>query len=381
LAKIFVIYQSTLHIISFDIPYPANYGGVIDVFYKIKALHKLGLKVILHSFQYGERSPQKDLEKYTEKTFYYSRNTSPIQQLSMTPYITKSRQHSDLLHNLLQDNHPILAEGLHCAGFFNHPKLKSRLKILRMHNIEWKYYESLAKLSEKIWEKTFFHLESLRLKRFEKSILNHANHILAISETEQTYFKIKHTSVHYIPPFHPNEVVDIDTSGIGEYALFHGKLSVPDNELAALMLINDVFAKVDFPLIIAGKEATKKLYKAAKDYPHITIKTNVPSDEMQQLQRNAQMHVLWTFQAAGMKLKLLETLFTGRHCVVNDLMVEGTGVKDLVHICNDTTELQVKIKSLQNKKFTDTEMQRRYEMLNLQFSNLSYANVILDLLG
>ena len=27
-----------IHIITFDIPYPANYGGVIDVFYKIKAL-------------------------------------------------------------------------------------------------------------------------------------------------------------------------------------------------------------------------------------------------------------------------------------------------------------------------------------------------------
>ncbi len=27
-----------LHIISFDIPYPPNYGGVIDVFYKLKAL-------------------------------------------------------------------------------------------------------------------------------------------------------------------------------------------------------------------------------------------------------------------------------------------------------------------------------------------------------
>ena len=27
-----------LHIIAFNVPYPANYGGVIDVFYRIKAL-------------------------------------------------------------------------------------------------------------------------------------------------------------------------------------------------------------------------------------------------------------------------------------------------------------------------------------------------------
>jgi len=32
----------SLHIISFNIPYPPDYGGVMDVFYKIKALHDLG---------------------------------------------------------------------------------------------------------------------------------------------------------------------------------------------------------------------------------------------------------------------------------------------------------------------------------------------------
>jgi len=33
-----------IHIISFDIPFPANYGGVIDVFYKAKALTDSGVK-------------------------------------------------------------------------------------------------------------------------------------------------------------------------------------------------------------------------------------------------------------------------------------------------------------------------------------------------
>ncbi len=353
---------------------------MIDVFYKIKALRKVGVKVILHAFQYGERSPQNELEKYTEKTFYYSRNTSPTQQFSRTPYITKSRQHRDLLQNLLADNHPILAEGLHCAGFFHHPNLQSRLKILRMHNIEWKYYESLAELSDKLWEKTFFQLESKRLKRFETSILPHCNHILAISKTEEDYFSDRHNSVQYIPPFHPNEKVNIETEKIGNYALFHGKLSVPDNELAALMLINEVFAKIDFPLIIAGREATKKLYQAAKNHTHITIKTNVSGDEMRKLQREAQMHVLWTFQAAGMKLKLLETLFTGRHCVVNDLMVRGTGVESLVHICNNPTTLLSKIKKLQEVPFEKDEVQKRSDILNEQFSNLRYAENILALL-
>ena len=42
-----------LHVVAFDVPYPANYGGVIDVFYRIKALVEAGIKVHLHCFQYG----------------------------------------------------------------------------------------------------------------------------------------------------------------------------------------------------------------------------------------------------------------------------------------------------------------------------------------
>jgi hypothetical protein len=51
-----------LHIISFDVPYPANYGGVIDIYYKLKALKKQGIKIHLHCYGYG-RTKAKAHEK------------------------------------------------------------------------------------------------------------------------------------------------------------------------------------------------------------------------------------------------------------------------------------------------------------------------------
>lgn len=45
--------KTILHIVSFHIPIPQNYGGVIDIYYKVKALHDIGVKVILHCFEYG----------------------------------------------------------------------------------------------------------------------------------------------------------------------------------------------------------------------------------------------------------------------------------------------------------------------------------------
>ena len=62
--------QAHLHIISFDIPYPANYGGAIDVFHKIRCLNAQGVKIILHCFEYGGRKSSPELEKICEKVYF-----------------------------------------------------------------------------------------------------------------------------------------------------------------------------------------------------------------------------------------------------------------------------------------------------------------------
>jgi hypothetical protein len=37
--------RNKIQIVCFDNPSPANYGGAIDMFYKIKALHALGIRI------------------------------------------------------------------------------------------------------------------------------------------------------------------------------------------------------------------------------------------------------------------------------------------------------------------------------------------------
>ena len=88
-----------LHIISFDIPLPADYGGVIDVFYKLKALHELGLSIHLHCF-FSDRSGKPELEMYTTEVSYYERNQNILTALSTQPYIIQSRSSKKLLENL-----------------------------------------------------------------------------------------------------------------------------------------------------------------------------------------------------------------------------------------------------------------------------------------
>ena len=124
-----------LHIISFDVPYPTNYGGVIDVFYKLKALHHLGVIIYLHVFEYG-KGEQVELKKYCKEVFYYPRNSFVKSFISKTPFIVKSRGGNLLIANLNKNAYPILFEGLHTTLPVLKDSLKDRNIYLRAHNIE-----------------------------------------------------------------------------------------------------------------------------------------------------------------------------------------------------------------------------------------------------
>lgn len=74
-----------LNVIALNIPYPANYGGVIDIYYKLKALHECGVHIILHCFEY-ERQHAPELLDICEEVHYYKRNTGLMANLSFLPY-------------------------------------------------------------------------------------------------------------------------------------------------------------------------------------------------------------------------------------------------------------------------------------------------------
>jgi len=273
--------QKHLHIIAFNIPYPANYGGVISVFYHLKSLHQLGVKITLHCYEYGrEHSPE--LNKYCERVFYYKRNMSPVGLLNTKPFIVISRNNKSLLNRLLEDGAPILYEGIHTCATLSHPSLKSRLKIVRTHNIEADYYANLANLENNFIKKIYFNSESKKLRKFEEKTLRYADHILAISPNDTAWFQERFDNVHYVPAFHSNQEVDI-LAGKGDYTLFHGDLSVKDNTNAAFFLIKNIFTKIKTPFIIAGLNPPEALIHEVKKHPHITLKINVSQSEMNDL--------------------------------------------------------------------------------------------------
>jgi hypothetical protein len=366
-----------LHVISFDNPFPPNYGGVIDVYYKLKALFEAGVEINLHVFEYG-RERSTELSKICKTVNYYPRRTFVNPFVGALPYIVSTRNDVSLLQNLLKDEAPILFEGLHSCYFLNEPLLANRLKIVRMHNIEHDYYRKLEEVESNFFKKYFFAKEADRLTRFEE-ILNHANHILAISPNDVAALKSRYKNVSLLPAFHANQEVTSKT-GKGKFIFYHGNLSVGENDEAARFLVNEVFNDLTVPFIIAGNNPSAALKKAVINYSHITLKQHASTAEITQLTQDAHVNILPTFQSTGIKLKLINVLYQGRWCVVNNLMVENTGLADLCAIANSAKNMKTELKRLMDLPFQEASLTHRKEILTNAFCNQTNAKILIGLM-
>lgn len=363
-----------LHIVSFDVPYPADYGGVIDVLYKIKALYKLGISIHLHCFKYG-REEKKELLKYCTSVKYYSRKKGFYYLFHNQPYVARTRVNKNLLNNLLSDDYPVLLEGLHLGWYIKQLKQKNKKVFLRAHNVEHNYYTQLSLAEQNSWKKIYFKFEAIKLKNFEK-VVNSVDVVFSISERENKYFKNSYKNATLVLPFHPHANVK-SLIGLGMYALYHGNLSVAENIQAVNFLIMNVFEGLDLKLIVAGKNPSNGLKEIISSKENITLVENPSETELTELILNAHTNVLPTFQNTGLKLKLLAALFLGRHCLVNDNMIAGVGVDQSIVMCNTESEWKTNLLSLKEQPFT-TEMFSLREKDVAQFSNELSATKIVE---
>lgn len=371
--------DNQIHIVSFDIPCPVNYGGVIDVFFKLKALVERGVKVHFHCFEYGGRERSERLEALCEATYYYKRDMSFVNFFSKKPFIVTSRTSEDLIQDLLRDDYPIILEGLHSCSVLLDPRMQGRKIFVRTHNVEHDYYQYLAETEKNLRKKLFLKIESRKLRKFE-SILSKATGILAISNKDYEYFKEFYDNVYLIPAYAGFDKVNV-LEGQGDYVLYHGSLDVSENYNAAEFLINEVFKGTGIKLKIAGMNPPHHLVKLIENERNVELIENPEDDVLQNLIRNAHINILVTAQATGLKLKLLNALFNGRYCVVNDKMVEGLDINDLCIVANTADEMKTVVADLMTKPFVEEQVEIRKSRMDAFYNPSRATDKLVELLG
>lgn len=374
--------EKHLHIICFTVPYPVDYGGVIDLFWKLPSLHQQGVNVHLHCFDYG-RGKQNELNKYCASVNYYQRANSFASLFSSLPFIVATRNNKNLLDNLLSDDYPILCEGVHSSYLLNDKRFNNRKILLRLHNVENEYYQHLYAASTFFFKKLFYARESNLLKKYEAKMATKAKLVLTVTEQDainyQTNFNCKN-AVH-LPLFLPNNWSVNVNVGLGNYCLYNGDLSVDANAKAVDWLLQNVIIQLkNVQFIIAGKNPSSSLISKIEAHKNVTIIANPSSKKMEELIANAQINILPSFSNAGIKLKLLNALYNGRYCIANDATLSGSGLDSLCIVANTADEFTNAIQKYFFNEFNINLIEQRKQLLTKKFNNLMNAELLNNIL-
>jgi hypothetical protein len=354
--------EKHLHIVCLDVPYPVDYGGVFDLFEKIKSLHSAGVRIHLHCFEYG-RGQQSVLNDYCEEVHYYVRHEGHKGFSHKLPYIVCSRSNGQLLDRLLEDEYPILLEGIHCTYLLNDTRFDKRRVVLRLHNVEYQYYRQLYQCEKSLWKKIYYLHESNMLRHYERKISGKVK-ILAVSARDGEQYRKEFGAEHIemLPVFLPFEEVRT-REGTGCFCLYHGNLSVPENEEAVIWLLKNVFVSLELPLIVSGKKPSARLQRLVDQYPQTCLIADPSEEELQDLIAKAQINILPSFNCTGIKLKLLNALYNGRHCIVNSEMVEGSGLESICNMADNVEEMRSMVQALYTQPMRSDEISVRKRVL------------------
>lgn len=346
-----------LHIVCIDVPYPPDYGGAVDMFYKIKFLSEAGVNIILHCFSYG-RVRQQILEKYCAEVYYYKRKKSiPLK----IPYIVSSRRDTLLIKRLLSDPHPVLLEGIHCTYYLYKKLLRDKNVWVRMHNIESEYYANLSKSTHDVFKRCYYRREGQLLKSYEKKIFADAN-LVVISERD--FQKMKADGIPHVQlvPLFIDHISVSAQPGRGSYCLYHGNLSVADNEKAALFIANEIAPFVNSRFIIAGKNPGRNVRIAAARN-NVELIENPDDTALDQLLKDAHVNVFPFFNTAGVKVKLVHALFKGRFVVTNTPDNLSQSLAGLCTFAQSKEDFRQAVQELMEIEFPEAEKIKRKEIL------------------
>ena len=115
---------------------------------------------------------------------------------------------------------------------------------------------------------------------------------------------------------------------------------------------------------MAGKDPSNRLKKWLSGYKNIELIENPDEDKMAHLIKDAQINILYSFQSTGLKLKLLNSLYTGRHCIVNPPMVAGTGLEEACHVVSTPDQAIRMVNLLMNTPLSSEDQKHRSDVLS-----------------
>ncbi len=361
------LFLKELHLISFNYPYPPSYGGIIDVYYKIKALAETGVKIHLHCFV--DRIPEtidQEVKSITETVSFYKKKKNPLHYFSQVPFAASIRTSDTLFENLMSIKAPILFEGLQTTQIISRLKDTGYSLYLRFHNNESEYYKGLSSSEKNIFKKIIYRIEALKFADYQKKILKEFDAVFCLSEKEFNDVECYSENAHLTHIFHGNRTVKPLTKK-GDYFLFHGDLSISDNKRALEETMTMFKTLPRHRLVVASDRAGDDLKKKISSIENISLVPIETTENLHSLFEHAHANILLSYQNSGTKVKLFNALYNSRFVVINQNITDDKALMNLCRLGSTSDEIRQQIIETAGQDYNEYET--RKDILEKNYSD------------
>lgn len=358
-----------------DFPYPADHGGRVDTWGRIKVLADLGWRIdlIVCGKQMPTETDKKHVYTYVEKIVLCDRTSKLANLLHNIPMQVQSRNELEHVH-IDEDYDYVLLEGDYVYPILNNPKIKPEKVILRVHNDEAVYFKALARSTKNVLHKMYYHMESSKFTTLQKKMLEKVNKYLFISSKEFESFKQLNPSTQclFLPPPVTKDIFGTNLFE-SKHVVFIGSLFMPNNREAIEWYLKHIhplmLKEPDYKFIVAGNSRNQSLsWLEPFDLTNVIVHDSPKS--LDNIYKSGYLFVNPMQNGAGVKLKTIEAIQNGLPVISTSIGCEGTGLVDTEHImvADSPEQFYRRIKQL----FDNPEEARKLLLSSQQFIRTHY---------
>ena len=334
-------------------PYPTFFGGVFDIWERVKGLKNLGYDVDL-LYTTKLKPQKKDLayvNSFVNNLFEVKRSNKLIYLFYRKPLQVISRKELTYIH--LKENYDlVILESENVGEILKNKNLKTDKIVLRVHNNESVYFKNLSKSTNNFFKKIYYILDSLKYRIYSQKVFNKVDKLWFISFEEQLknkiYFK---KSIHLPPPINQDFVNQkLNNNNV----LFIGSLFMDNNIEAIDWYLNKVHNKIrneNYRLIICGStgEYDEEYFeKRFMKYSNIELILN--ATDLKEIYSKSSIFINPMQHGAGVKIKSINAIVNGLPLISTTIGCEGIGLKEnkMFYLANTPEKFREKVIKLLN---------------------------------
>lgn len=343
-------------IITNRVPYPLNDGGNLAMQAMIEGYHSRGWQVYLLAMNTSKHrlhdSTLTDLYKHIHAFEWVNVNNDIKKTNIIKNYLfSKQAEHVERFYNaafeekivaVLKDFKPdaVQIESVYLTTYM--PAIKDNseaITLLRMHNIEYHIWHSLAAKSS-ILKKSYLRSLTRRLKAFERDAWKQYDIVLAITERDATQVKkLEHVPNLIVAPF------GMDTSKIHvsdtqeKWAGYHiGAMDWIPNREGVKWFLTEVWPKVqkavpEFEFYFAGRNMPDEFMQAQPK----GVQCMAEVADANEFIADKKILIVPITSAGGIRVKILEAMAAGKIVITTPYGIKGIEAQTNKHYLSATS--------------------------------------------